>query len=131
MHGLIKDKWGYEIGLFNGTGASINTATKGISDDNHLPSLLYAGRFTYQPKGAMPATQGNSKMLNLDKMLIGISANYNNEAENESTNDFRAGIDFAWMKNKWYIAAEGYYMHVNFTKRQKINDTYNYFGAYA
>ncbi|MBR6309991.1 MAG: porin, partial [Paludibacteraceae bacterium] len=23
MHGLIKDKWGYEIGLFNGTGASI------------------------------------------------------------------------------------------------------------
>lgn len=131
MHGLISNQFGYEIGIFNGTGSSVNTATKGFSDDNHFPSLLYAGRFTWQPKGAMPMTQGNAKMQDIDKMLIGISANYNNEAENESTNDFRAGVEFAWMKNKWYFAAEGYYMHVGFTDRQKIDETYNYWGAYA
>ena len=131
MHGLIKNKWGYEVGLFNGTGSGVNTATKTLSDDDHIPSLLYAGRFTFQPKGAMPMTQGNSKMLHEDKMLIGVSANYNVESESESTNDFRAGLEFAWLKNRWYVATEGYYMHVDFTKRQKIKDDFNYWGAYA
>lgn len=28
IHGLVADKFGYEIGLFNGTGAAVNTATK-------------------------------------------------------------------------------------------------------
>ncbi len=97
----------------------------------NAPSLLYAARLTWQPKGAMPMTQGNSKMLNLDKMLIGISANFNNEAESESTNDFRAGVEFAWLKNRWYLAAEAYYMHVGFTKRQKISESYNFWGGYA
>lgn len=131
MHGLIKNKWGYELGLFNGTGSGMNSATKTMSDDDHIPSLLYAGRFTFQPKGAMPMTQGNSKMLHEDKMLIGLSANYNVESESESTNDFRAGVEFAWLKNRWYVAAEGYYMNVDFTKRQKIKEDFNYWGAYA
>ena len=131
MHGLISNRFGYEVGIFNGTGSAVNNATKGLSDDNHLPSLLYAARLTWQPKGAMPMTQGNSKMLNLDKMLIGISANFNNEAESESTNDFRAGVEFAWLKNRWYLAAEAYYMHVGFTKRQKISESYNFWGGYA
>lgn len=131
MHGLISNRWGYEVGLFNGTGSGVNTATKTLSDDDHIPSLLYAGRFTFQPKGAMPLTQGNPKLLHEDKMLIGLSANYNVESESESTNDFRAGVEFAWLKNRWYFAAEGYYMNVGFTKRQKIDDHYNYWGAYA
>ncbi len=131
VHGIVKDRFGYEVGIFNGTGSSVNTATKGISDDNHLPSLLYAARLTYMPHGAMPLTQGNAKMLNLNKMLIGASINYNNEAENESTNDLRAGLEFAWLYNRWYFAAEGYYMHVGFTDRQKIDETFNYWGAYA
>ena len=59
MHGMIKDKWGYQVGIFNGTGAAVNNATKTLSDDIHIPSLLYAGRITYQPFGAMPMTQGN------------------------------------------------------------------------
>ena len=42
VHGMIGGKFGYEIGLWNGTGSSQNGASKGISDDNHLPSLLYA-----------------------------------------------------------------------------------------
>lgn len=130
MHGIIKNRWGYEIGLFNGTGINNNSASKTLSDDLHIPSLLYAGRITYLPYGEMPATQGNPKMLNTEKMLIGASVNYNVESENESTNDFRAGIEFAWLKNRLYLAAEAYYMNIGFTKRQKISESYNYVGGY-
>ena len=100
VHGFIANKFGYEVGIWNGTGSAQNGATKGLSDDNHLPSLMYAGRLTFQPKGAMPMTQGNPKLLHEDKMLFGISANFNNEAESESTNDFRAGFEFAMLKNR-------------------------------
>ena len=131
MHGFIANKFGYEVGLWNGTGSGQNGATKTVSDDIHIPSLLYAGRLTYQPKGAMPMTQGNPKLQHEDKMLIGISANYNVESESESTNDFRAGVEFAMLKNKWYVGAEAYYMHIGFTDRQKIDDTFNYWGGYA
>lgn len=131
MHGLIKDKFGYEVGIFNGTGANVNLATKGISDDNHLPSLLYAGRLTYQPFGAMPATQGSPKLFNAKKALFGISASFNNEAASESTNELRLGLEASALLGRWYFAAEAYWMHLGFTKRQKINETYNYWGAYA
>lgn len=131
LHGMIRGKWGYQAGVFNGTGASVNTATKTFSDDWHIPSLLYSGRFTYQPKGVMPATQGNPRQLNLDKMLVGVSASINVESENESTNDFRAGAEFAWIKNRWYLGAEAYYMRVGFTKRQKIHESYSYLGGYV
>lgn len=130
LHGLINNKWGYNVGVFNGTGATVNTATNTLSDDLHIPSLLYAGRFTFQPYGAMPMTQGNPRMLHENKMLIGVSTSYNVESEYESTNDFRAGLEFAWLHNRLYLAAEAYYMNVGFTNRQKINDSYNYYGGY-
>lgn len=131
IHGLLAGKFGYEIGVFNGTGAAVNTATKTLSDDWHIPSLLYAGRFTYMPKGLMPATQGNPNRLNEDKIMLGVSTSINVESESESTNDFRAGLEFAMLKNKWYLGAEMYYMNVGFTKRQKISESYNYLGGYV
>lgn len=131
IHGMIKDKWGYEVGIFNGTGASTNSATKTFSDDWHIPSLLYAGRVTFQPYGMMPATQGNPNQLNLNRLLVGASASINVESENESTNDFRAGLELAWMHNRLYLAGEAYYMHVGFTKRQKIDRSFNYMGGYV
>ncbi len=131
MHGMIKDKWGYQVGIFNGTGAAVNNATKTLSDDIHIPSLLYAGRITYQPFGAMPMTQGNNKMLDEKKVLVGASVNYNVESENESTNDLRAGLEFAMLYNRWYVGAEAYYMNIGFTDRQKIDDSYNYWGGYV
>lgn len=131
IHGLLAGKFGYEIGVFNGTGAAVNTATKTLSDDWHIPSLLYAGRFTYMPKGVMPATQGNPNRLNEDKIMLGVSTSINVESESESTNDFRAGLEFAMLKNKWYLGAEMYYMNVGFTKRQKISESYNYLGGYV
>lgn len=131
IHGMVKDKWGYEVGIFNGTGSTINTATKTFSDDWHIPSLLYAGRLTFQPYGVMPATQGNPNQLNLNKMLVGMSASMNVESENESTNDFRAGLELAWLHNRLYLAGEAYYMHVGFTKRQKIDESFDYMGGYV
>ncbi len=131
FHGMIKGKWGYQAGIFNGTGSNVNLATKTFSDDWHIPSLLYAGRFTFQPWGVMPATQGNPRQLGLDKLLVWVSASMNVESENESTNDFRAGVELAWMHKRLYLAGEAYYMHVGFTKRQKINDSFNYLGGYV
>lgn len=131
VHGQISKQFGYEAGIFNGTGANINTASKTISDDWHIPSMLYAGRLTWEPKGKMPATQGSPKLLHEDKMLVAASASINVESESESTNDARYGLEFAWLKNRWYFGAEAYLMHVGFTKRQKISDSYNYWGAYV
>ena len=131
VHGLLADKFGYEVGLFNGTGISVNTAGNTFSDDWHIPSLLYAGRFTYMPKGVMPSTQGNPNRLNEDKLMLGVSTSLNVESENESTNDYRAGLEFAMLKRKLYLGAEMYYMHVGFTKRQKIDQGYHYLGGYV
>lgn len=131
VHGLLADKFGYEVGLFNGTGISVNTAGKTFSDDWHIPSLLHAGRFTYMPKGVMPSTQGNPNRLKEDKLMLGVSTSLNVESENESTNDYRAGLEFAMLKRKLYLGAEMYYMHVGFTKRQKIDQGYHYLGGYV
>lgn len=131
VHGNIGKWWGYEAGLFNGTGASINTSTKTISDDWHIPSLLYATRVTWSPMGVMPATQGNPKMLNLNKLMVAASANINVESESESTNDTRLGLEGAWLYNRLYLGAELYYMHVGYTKRQKIHNSFNYWGGYV
>jgi hypothetical protein len=122
---------GYEVGLWNGSGSGINTASKTFSDDWHIPSLLYAGRITFMPWGQMPMTQGNARMLRGRHMLFGTSGGLNVESESESTNDARLGAEFSMLFNRWYVGAEAYWMHVGFTKRQKISDKFNYWGAYA
>lgn len=131
LHGVVKDRFGYELGLFNGTGSGVNTASKTLSDDWHIPSLLYAGRLTYMPWGVMPSTQGNPNLLHERKMLIGLSGSMNVESESESTNDARMGLEFAMLYNRWYFAGEAYWMNVGFTKRQKISEHYNYLGGYV
>ena len=130
LHGLVRDKFVYEVCIFNGTGSSVNTAGKTLSDDWHIPSLLYAGRLTYMPWGVMPSTQGNPNRLNENKLLVGVSASLNVESEYESTNDTRVGLEVAWLHRKLYLAGELYYMNVGFTERQKIDETYNFLGGY-
>lgn len=129
----FRNEWlmGYEVGLWNGSGSGVNTSGKTLSDDWHIPSLLYAGRISFMPWGNMPKTQGNSHMLHGRHMEFGVSASVNVESENESTNDTRLGVDFSMLWNRWYVAAEGYWMHVGFTERQKTAPSYNYWGAYA
>lgn len=131
VHGMIGKQWGYNVGVWNGTGSTQNGATKTFSDDWHIPSLLYAGRLAYMPRGVMPATQGNPNRLHENKWMLAASTSMNVESESESTNDFRAGLEFAMLYHKWYVGAEAYYMNVGFTKRQKIDDTYKYWGGYV
>ena len=38
LHGVVKNRLGYQVGVFNGTGIGVNTATKGTSDDRRDPS---------------------------------------------------------------------------------------------
>ena len=138
FHGKMKlnkkqDSWmmGYEVGLWNGSGSGVNTATKTLSDDAHIPALLYAGRLTFMPWGNMPATQGNSHMLRGRHMLFGVSGGINVESESESTNDTRIGVEWSMLHGRWYAAAEAYWMHVSFTERQKIDKNYNFWGCYG
>ncbi|MCR5298690.1 MAG: OprO/OprP family phosphate-selective porin [Paludibacteraceae bacterium] len=131
LHGLLGGKFGYEVGLWNGTGSSTNAATKTVSDDWHIPSLLYAGRLSYMPLGLMPSTQGDPNRLNDNRILLAASGSVNVESESESTNDTRAGLEAAWLYRRLYLSAEAYYMHIGFTDRQKIDDTFDYWGAYA
>lgn len=130
VHGLVGGKFGYEVGVWNGTGASTNLATKTFSDDWHIPSLLYGGRISYMPFGVMPSIQGDPNRLNENKLLIALSGNINVESENESTNDTRAGLEVSWLYKRLYLAGEAYYMHVGFTERQKISESYDYVGGY-
>lgn len=131
MHGLIKNKWEYNLGIFNGTGINVNTAKKTMSDDYDIPSLLYAGRMAYMPYGPMPSHQGRTDDLNNNKMLFALSASYNVEAEWQSCNDFRAGFEFSYLYNRWYFSAEAYYMNMKFTEKQRNGLAYNFFGGYA
>ena len=121
----------YEAGLWNGTGSSVNTATKTLSDDFKIPALLYAGRLSFMPWGSMPKTQGNNHMLSGRHMEFGISGGINVESESESTNDTRVAVEFSMLYNRWYVGAEGYWMGVSFTDRQKIDEHLNYMGGYA
>lgn len=141
MHGTLgvgatsrygaRPKIGYTLGIFNGTGSGTNGATKTLSDDLHIPSLLYSARLAYMPWGTMPATQGNARNLTERKMLVAASASANVESEAESTNDTRLGLEYALLFDRWYVGAEAYMMHVGFTKRQKIDETYNFLGGYV
>lgn len=131
MHGLLKNKWGYQIGIFNGTGSEVNGAKKTMSDDLGIPSLLYAGRIAYMPKGSMPTHQGSPDDLSNNKLLFALSTSYNVEANWQASNDFRTGLEFAWLYNRWYFAAEAYYLNMKFTKKQQISKPYNFLGGYV
>lgn len=131
LHGVVRDRFTYQVGLFNGNGSGSNSATKTFSDDWHIPSLLYAGRVAWTPFGAMPRTQGNAKLQNLNRLEVALSGSINVESESESTNDTRAGLEVTWLCRRLFLSAEAYMMHVGFTDRQKIDDTYNFFGGYV
>lgn len=131
MHGLLRGKWGYNVGVFNGTGIGVNGAKKTISDDLHIPSLLYAARLAYMPKGVMPTHQGSPDDLNNNKMLFALSASYNVEANWEASNDFRAGFEFAYLYKRWYFTAEAYLLSMDFVERQHVSHLYHFLGGYA
>lgn len=131
VHGLLKNKWEYNVGIFNGTGINVNTAKRTLSDDLGIPSLLYTARFAFMPKGQMPSHQGRIDDLHNDKILFALSGSYNVEAEWESANDFRLGFEFSYLKNRWYLSAEAYYMNMKLTKQQNYSPAFNFWGGYV
>ncbi len=131
MHGVLDNKFGYQLGVFNGTGISVNTATNSLSDETGIPSLLYAGRLVYMPFGEMPSYQGKPGSYNETYMLIGASGSYNVEANYESSNDMRAGLELALLTGKWYISGEAYMLSMDFVERQQTSPVYTFWGAYA
>lgn len=131
FHGNIGKWWNYQAGLFNGTGSGTNAATKTLSDDWHIPSLLYTGRIAWTPMGAMPRTQGNAKLLHEDKLEVALSGGVNVESESESTNDTRMGVEVNYLHGRLYLGGEAYWMNVGFTDRQKIDESFNYLGGYV
>jgi hypothetical protein len=130
VHGLLKNRWEYNLGIFNGTGINVNAAQKTLSDDLGIPSLLYAARLAFMPKGPMPLHQGNTGDLNNDKFLVALSSSYNVEANWQTSNDFRMGLELSYIKNRLYLSAEAYYLNVALTKRQKVSADYSFAGAY-
>ncbi|MBL4560462.1 MAG: hypothetical protein JKX79_05710 [Labilibaculum sp.] len=130
-HGLLKDKWMYQVAIFNGTGIGVNKPTNTLSDDLGIPSLLYSGRLAYQPYGAMPLHEGDPEDVNSFKMSLAASASYNVEANYESSNDLRVGAEFAVMSNRFYFSSEAYLMSMDFVERQKVSPALTYYGAYA
>ncbi len=131
VHGILRQKWDYRVGIFNGTGISVNGAKKTLSDDLGIPSLLYAGRIAYMPQGPMPSHQGSILDLENYKSLIAFSTSYNVEANWQASNDFRAGLELAYLYHRWYFTAEAYYMQMKFTKKQAIAKPYDFIGGYV
>lgn len=131
VHGIVKDKFQYQVGVFNGNGGSL-AANKTTSDDHKgLPSLLYAGRVAYMPLGVMPTHQGIPSDLENNKLLFGLSANYNVEAEDESANDFRFGAEASWLFHRFFLSGEFYYLRMNWTKRMQQTQDFRLVGGYA
>lgn len=130
LHGLIDNKLQYQAGVFNGTGININMPKNTTSDDNGIPSLLYAGRLAYMPFGPMPLHEGDPNDVNNVKLMIAASTSYNVEANNESTDDFRFGGEFALLYKRWYLSSEFYYMNVDFVEKQQREPKMNFWGSY-
>lgn len=131
LHGLIKEKWEYRLGIFNGTGIGTNKATNSLSDDFGVPSLLYSGRLAWMPMGQIPLHQGDPGDLTSTYFMLAGSASYNVEANSESSNDLRTGLEMTYIKNKWYFSAEAYLMNVKFVERQKVKPSYLFGGGYV
>lgn len=131
VHGLIKNIFEYRVGIFNGTGIGVNTATSSTSDDLGIPALLYAARVAYMPNGPMPLHQGDPSDLTGKYFMIAPSISYNVEANYESTNDLRAGLEVSYLINRWYLSGEAYLLNMDFVERQQIKPNYTYFGSYV
>ncbi len=130
-HGMIKNKWQYQAGIFNGTGIGVNKPTNTLSDDLNIPSFLYSGRIAYMPYGAMPLHEGDPRDVNNFKMSFAASASYNVEANFESSNDLRFGAEFSILAKRFYFSSEAYTLNMDFVERQKTSPALSYWGAYA
>lgn len=130
-HGFINNKFLYQAGIFNGTGINQNKATNTTSDDMGIPSLLYTARVNWMPYGRMPLHEGDPSDVNSMKLSVGPSVSYNVEANYESSDDLRLGLDFAMHAKRLYVSAEAYMLNMGFVERQRTAEALTFLGAYA
>jgi hypothetical protein len=109
VSGAIKEKFEYQIGAFNGTGITVNMT----------------------PLGAMPLSEGDPTDTEVRRMLIALSSSFNVEANNESSNDFRAACEFALQARRFYWSSEFYLLNMDFVERQRISESLFFYGAYT
>lgn len=131
MHGQISKNWQYQLGLFNGTGIGVNEPTRYISEDVHIPSLLYSGRLAFSPYGPAPLNQSDPDNLHDKKLVIALSASYNAGANNESSNDLRSGVEFLYQKNRFFLSSEAYLLNMDFVEKQQVSRKYLFWGGYV
>lgn len=130
-HGTLGGVFGYQLGVFSGEGIGTNAPTSTLSDDLKLPGLLYAGRLTFAPFGPMPLQEGDGARPKDLRLLLGLSTSYNVEANAESSNDLRAGLELALVKGGLYWAAEAYLLQMSFVERQRGTPGRLFWGAYT
>ena len=130
-HGLVGNVFGYQVGIFNGEGIGVNMPKSTLSDDSNIPALLYAARLAVTPFGAMPLREGGPSLDENTKLLLAASVSYNVEANAESSNDFRGGVELGLASGGLYWGTEAYWMHLNFVERLEDSPSYLFFGAYS
>lgn len=130
-HGMVGNIFEYQAGIFNGEGNGVNMPTSTLSDDIGIPAWLYGARFALTPLGPMPLREGGPSEDRILKLLIAASASYNVEANAESSNDLRGGVELALSTGGLYWGTEAYMMHLDFVERQEEVPSYLFYGAYT
>lgn len=131
VHGIVARHLEYQLGVFNGEGISVNAPTSTLRDNRGIPGLLYAARIAYHPLALMKPEESASLDANSTQILIGLSSSYNVEANSESSDDLRAGLELALRTRGLYLSAEGYLLRMAFVERQRGEAARMFLGAYG
>ncbi len=123
LHGELARNLAYELGLFSGEGIGSNKPTSTMSDQHEwLPGLLYAARLAYTPMGPMAPREGSGGGRDATRILFAASTSYNVEASAESSNDLRAGLEFALTSGALYWSTEAYLLDIDYVELQKATN---------
>ena len=79
MHGLLGGKWGYNLGVFSGTGIDVNLAQKRSATTWAFRRCCMPRGWPICPKGPIPSHQGRIDDRHNDKIMFALSASYNVE----------------------------------------------------
>jgi Phosphate-selective porin O and P len=131
VHGMVAQRLEYQLGVFNGEGGGLNTPNSTLSDSNRIPGLLYAARLAYYPMGTMKPEETASLEPSGPRVLLALSGSYNVEANAESSDDLRLGVEAAARYQRVFIASEAYLLRMNFVERQRGAASRTFLGAYG
>jgi hypothetical protein len=130
-HGFLGGPLEYQAGIFNGEGVNSNVPTSTLSDDRGMPGLLYGARIAYQPLGRLRLQEGGPPFTPDTKLLLGASSSYNIEANAESSDDWRGGVELAASSGPVYAVAEAYVLRMTFVERQRGTPHHVFWGSYG